>query len=142
MKIIDLNILIYGVNESSFYHTRAKEWLEGQLHGTESLGIPWIVTLGFLRIMTNGKIFPEPLGETQAIDLVDRWLTHPLVHIPAPKPDHWNLVRDLITEAGTAGNLTSDIHLAAITIQHGASLATLDDDFGRFRGLRWEKPFS
>jgi uncharacterized protein len=92
--------------------------------------------------MTNGKVFPNPLTENQAIAIVDRWITHPRVHIPAPKPDHWSLVTELLQEAGTAGNLTSDIHLAAIAILHGATLFTLDGDFGRFRGLRWEKPFS
>jgi uncharacterized protein len=95
VKIIDLNILIYGTNEDSFYHYKAKQWIEDQLNGTDSIGIPWIVLLGFLRLMTNGKVFPNPLTENQAI-----------------------------------------------TILHGAALFTLDGDFSRFRGLRWEKPFS
>lgn len=141
MILIDLNLLIYAVNEDSFYHAQARDWLEARLGGTESLGIPWIVLLGFLRIMTNGKIFPRPLKEDEAVEIIDRWLQHPLVRIPEPMPDHWKLVRELILESGTAGNLTSDIHLAAIAIRNGAKLFTLDADFSRFRGLRWEKPF-
>ncbi len=141
MILIDLNLLIYAVNEDSFYHAQARDWLEARLGGTESLGIPWIVILGFLRIMTNGKIFPRPLKEEEAVEIIDRWLQHPLVRIPEPMPDHWKLVRELILESGTAGNLTFDIHLAAIAIRNGAKLFTLDADFSRFRGLRWEKPF-
>ena len=141
MKIVDLNLLIYAVNEASAHHAQAKSWLETQMNGTESIGIPWLVILGFVRIMTNGKIFPNPLSEVQATDLIDKWLQNPLVRVPDPEPGHWRLIKELIHETGTAGNLTSDIHLAAIAIGHGAKLFTLDADFSRFRGLRWEKPF-
>ncbi len=141
MKLLDLNLLIYAVNEDTANHNTAKSWLETQFNGTESIGIPWIVILGFLRIMTNGKIFPTPLSEETAIELIDAWLQHPLITIPEPGANHWSLVKELILETGTAGNLTSDIHLAAIAIEHGAKLFTLDADFSRFKGLRWEKPF-
>ena len=141
MKLLDLNLLIYAVNEDTANHNAAKSWLETQFNGTESIGIPWIVILGFLRIMTNGKIFPNPLTEEAALNLIDAWLQHPLIQIPEPGVNHWSLVKELILETGTAGNLTSDIHLAAIAIEHGAKLYTLDADFSRFRGLRWEKPF-
>ena len=123
------------------HHNRSKVWLEAQLNGSESIGIPWLVILGFLRIMTNGKIFPSPLSEEQAIDLIDVWLNNPLVQVPDPETGHWDLVKELVLEAGTAGNLTSDIHLAAIAIGHRAKLLTLDADFSRFKGLRWERPF-
>ena len=141
MKLLDLNLLIYAVNEDTANHNTAKSWLETQFNGTESIGIPWIVILGFLRIMTNGKIFPNPLTEEAALNLIDAWLQHPLIQIPEPGVNHWSLVKELILETGTAGNLTSDIHLAAIAIEHGAKLYTLDADFSRFKGLRWEKPF-
>ena len=141
MKIVDLNLLIYAVNQDSVHHTQAKSWLETQLNGIESIGMPWLVILGFIRIMANGRIFPNPLSEIQVTDLVDEWLQNPLVRVPDPEAGHWNLVKDLILETGTAGNLTSDIHLAAIAIGHKAKLFTLDADYSRFRGLRWEKPF-
>ncbi len=141
MKLLDLNLLIYAVNEDTAHHKAAKSWLETQCNGTESIGIPWIVILGFLRIMTNGKIFPNPLTEEAALNLIDAWLQHPLMQTPEPGLNHWSLVQELILETGTAGNLTSDIHLAAIAIEHGAKLYTLDADFSRFKGLRWERSF-
>ena len=141
MIVVDLNVLIYAVDENSFHHAAARSWLEGQLNGTENIGIPWIVILGFLRIMTNGKVFPHPLTEDQAVEIIDAWIKHPLVRIPHPKENHWHLMKELIAESGTAGNLTSDIHLAAIAMQHGLKLFTLDADFSRFKGLRWERPF-
>ncbi len=46
----------------------------------------------------------------------------------------------LLEATGTAGNLTTDAHLAALAISHGATLASCDAGFGRFRHLRWEDP--
>ncbi|MBC8452459.1 MAG: type II toxin-antitoxin system VapC family toxin [Spirochaetes bacterium] len=141
MIVVDLNVLIYAVDEDSYHHTAAKAWLEKQLNGTESIGIPWVVLLGFLRIMTSRKVFSHPLTEDQTIEIIDQWLTHPLVRIPNPEHHHWFLMKELVLESGTAGNLTSDIHLAAIAMQSRAKLYTLDADFSRFNGLWWEKPF-
>jgi len=52
----------------------------------------------------------------------------------------WKILRSLLAESGTAGNLTTDAHLAALTIGHGVVLASFDTDFSRFKGLRWETP--
>jgi len=41
---------------------------------------------------------------------------------------------------GTGGNLTTDAHLAALAIEHGAELCSCDADFSRFAGLRWLDP--
>jgi predicted nucleic acid-binding protein len=38
--------------------------------------------------------------------------------------------------AGTDGNLTSDAHVGAIAIEHGAEICSTDNNFGRFDGLR------
>ncbi|MGH8488528.1 MAG: PIN domain-containing protein [Gammaproteobacteria bacterium] len=40
--------------------------------------------------------------------------------------------------AGTGGNLTTDAHLAALAIEHGATLGSFDGDFERFSGLAFE----
>jgi predicted nucleic acid-binding protein len=45
-----------------------------------------------------------------------------------------------IEEVGTAGNLTTDAHLAALAIEHQAELHSNDADFARFAGLRWKNP--
>lgn len=46
----------------------------------------------------------------------------------------------MLIGAGAADNLTSDAHLAALAIEHGATLLSFDRDFGRFAGLRWQLP--
>jgi toxin-antitoxin system PIN domain toxin len=117
-------------------------WLEDTLSGTESVGFAWIVLLGFLRLTTHPKVLPSPLSVNQALELVALWLAQPTAVIIAPGLRHFDLLCDLLSNAGTSGNLTSDAHLAAIAIEHGAQLCSTDSDFGRFAGLHWRNPLA
>lgn len=142
MKIVDANLLLYAVNEDSPRHDRARRWLEEVLSGTETVGFAWTVLLAFLRLSTRTAVFPRPLAPGEAFDLMDSWLDQPCAAIVHPTERHADLLRDLILPLGTAGNLTSDAHLAAIAIGHGAELCSSDGDFARFPGLRWTDPFA
>ena len=77
-----------------------------------------------------------------AFELVEAWLQHPMVTIVEPMERHLNILRDLVLPLGTAGNLTSDAHLAALAIEYGARLCSADNDFARFGGLRWYNPLA
>ena len=61
-------------------------------------------------------------------------------HSKAKKWLEESLFKELLTPLGTAANLTSDAHLAALTIEHGARLYSTDNDFSRFPSLRWINP--
>jgi hypothetical protein len=67
-------------------------------------------------------------------------LGDPPVRIVQPGPEHWLHVGRLLLQVGPAGNLTTDTHLAALAIEHGAALVSYDNDFARFDRLRWERP--
>ena len=140
MKIVDINLLIYAINKDAPHHFRAKKWLEDSLSGDEHLGFAWIVILGFLRIVTNGRVMPAPLSPEIAIDFVNDWLQQPPSQTVVPTHQHWAIFQELILPLGTAANLTSDAHLAALAIEHGARLYSTDNDFSRFRALRWTNP--
>lgn len=137
MKVLDVNLLLYAVNADGPHHRRAKAWLEDVLSADETVALPWVVLLGFLRLATNPRVFPRPLEPAQAVDVVDGWLARPAVVALGAGDEHWHVLRDLLEEAGTAGNLTTDAHLAALAIEHGAELHSTDTDFARFRRLRW-----
>jgi toxin-antitoxin system PIN domain toxin len=142
MKLIDLNLLLYAVNSDSAHHTRAKVWLEAVLSADEPVALPWVVLFGFLRISTNPRILSRPLPPSRAMGIVDGWLALPVVLPLAPRRDHWRLVRELLTGTGTAGNLTTDAHLAALAIENGCELCSADADFQRFPHLRWVNPLA
>jgi toxin-antitoxin system PIN domain toxin len=83
---------------------------------------------------------PTPLYPEIAMEIVEEWLHHPTVKIIAPRKRHWDILKELLTPLGTAANLTSDAHLAALAIEHGARLFSTDNDFSRFPNLRWTNP--
>jgi uncharacterized protein len=140
MKIVDINLLIYAVNKDTPHHSKAKQWIEDSLSGDEPFGFAWIVILGFLRIVTNGRIMPTPLMPEVALDLVNDWLQQPPSLTIVPADQHWSIFKELLIPLGTAANLTSDAHLAALAIEHGARLYSTDNDFSRFQSLRWANP--
>ena len=140
MKIVDLNVLLYVVNENAPHHQALLNWWEEAVNGDESMGLSWIVLLGFLRIATNPKIFPHPLEPATALGKIHTWLSLANAFVVREKAEHWEVLRTLLVETGTAGNLTTDAHLATLAISHGAVLVSCDRDFARFRGLRWENP--
>ena len=99
-----------------------------------------MVLLGFLRLTTNPRVFPHPLDPDQAVATVDAWLARDNVRVVREKDEHWKVLKKLLGRTGTAGNLTTDAHLAALAISHDAVLVSSDADFGRFKGLRWQDP--
>jgi toxin-antitoxin system PIN domain toxin len=140
MKLVDLNILLYAVNEDAVHHARVRSWWDAVMNDGAAIGLPWIVVLGFLRVSTHPAVFPRPLDPDTAIGRVDFWLSLDNTQLVREKEEHWEILRLLLKEAGAAGNLTTDAHLAALAISHGAVLVSCDNDFSRFKGLRWENP--
>jgi toxin-antitoxin system PIN domain toxin len=140
VKLPDVNLLIHATDESSPHHDAARAWLEQALSGTEEVGFAWLALLGFVRIATNPMVFANPLSPARAFEFLDSWLASPVATILHPTEGHASHLRRLLEPTGTAGNLTSDAHLAALAIEHGAEVCSHDRDFGRFKGLRWSDP--
>jgi toxin-antitoxin system PIN domain toxin len=106
------------------------------------VGLPWIVILAFVRITTRAGIMRRPLSPAEALDYVDSWLQQPCVEIIAPGEQHWPILRRLLEITGTAGNLTSDAHIATLALERGASVCSTDHDFTRFPGIRHVNPLA
>ncbi|NEW41412.1 type II toxin-antitoxin system VapC family toxin [Nocardia cyriacigeorgica] len=140
MKIVDLNVLLYAINEDSPHHRSAHAWLEEALNGVEPIGFCWAVILGYIRISTNPRIFPNPPAAEDVVSDVRSWLSSDAAVVVEPGPRHLDLMEGLLEKAGTAGNLVTDTHIAALAIEHGAGVVTFDSDFERFDGVRWSKP--
>jgi toxin-antitoxin system PIN domain toxin len=131
---------MYAVDRMAPDHEAALRWWNETLSGGETVGLAWAVLLGFVRLTTNARVVRSPLTATMALDHVDRWLGHPVSTVVEPTARHARVLRDLLGKAGTGGNLVADAHLAALAIEHGATLYSADRDFGRFGGLEWMNP--
>lgn len=140
MKVVDVNVLIYAVNRRSAHHEKVRQWWESAISAGESIGLAWVVIVGFLRLTTQRGVLDRPVTPEVAIALVDDWLAQPNIRLLSELDGHWDLLRGFLQQVGTAGNLTNDAHLAAIAIANGATLISADRDFSRFTGLRWENP--
>lgn len=140
MRLVDANVLLYAVNEDAVHHRAAKRWLDDALAGATTVGWSWIVLLAFLRVATRSGIFARPLDSSTAAAIVRQWLDAPTSVLVEPTVQHLEVLSGLLTEVGTAGNLVSDAHLAALAIEHRASVVTFDRDLARFSGIRTERP--
>ena len=142
MIVIDANLLIYSYDLDSAYHKKSHSWLEEALSGVEAVGLPWQSVSAFLRVITNRRLSGMRVSLQQAVQVVDEWLQQPNVQMLVPADQHWSVLRQMILEGQASGPLVSDAEIAAITIEHGAVLHTVDRDFARFPGLRWKNPLS
>jgi toxin-antitoxin system PIN domain toxin len=140
VRLLDLNILIYAMDESSPRHESARGWLDETLSGSRTVAFAWHVLIGFVRLSTRAAVFERALTVNDAFDVVDGWLAQPCVTVVHPTDRHAQILRGLLIPVGAAGNLTSDAHLAALAVEHGAELCSTDADFGRFSGVRWIDP--
>jgi uncharacterized protein len=138
----DVNLLIYAVNRDTTQHDRACVWLEQILSGSETVGLPWLVLVAFLRLTTHPRIFETPLDTSDALNIVNDWLAQPCVQHLDPGERHWLILSQLLRQSGSAGNLTNDAHLAALAIEHNACLHSADNDFRRFSGLKFHDPLA
>jgi uncharacterized protein len=112
------------------------------LNGREEVALGLPVLFGFVRIASNPRVFETPLPVTRATARVRTWLEGPYVHVLHPGPRHLELAFGLLDDLGSAGNLTTDVQIAALAIEHQAELHSTDHDFARFPGLRWRNPLA
>jgi toxin-antitoxin system PIN domain toxin len=138
--LVDTNLLVYASISSVPQHASARAWLAERLNGTAPVGLPWASLLGFLRIVSNPRIFAQPVPLADAWQEIERWLDCPSVWSPMPTERHRELLGPLLATIGGRANLVPDAHLAALAMEHGLILCSADSDFARFPGLRWENP--
>lgn len=140
MILPDINLLVHAYNREAARHAAARAWWERCLNGVEPVGLAWSVMIGFIRLTTNRQVLTNPWSAVDACATVRAWLERPVVAVVHPGERHAEILFGLLTLVGTAGNLTTDAHVAAIAIEHQAELHSTDTDFGRFSGLRWVNP--
>ena len=111
------------MDQTSSRHQGAKDWLDDTLSGAETVALAWNVLIGFVRLSTRAAVFERPLTVDESFTVIDGWLELPCVTVVHPTGRHAVVLRGLLEPLGAAGNLTSDAHLAALSIEHGAELS-------------------
>ena len=142
MIVIDVNLLLYATVSGFSQHETVRPWWQEMLNGSEEVGLSPPAIFGFLRIATSPRVLAAPMTAAAATGYVTDWLDRPNARFVVPGPRHLEIAFGLLREIGTAGNLTTDIQLAALALENDAEVASNDSDFGRFPALRWRNPLT
>jgi len=140
MILVDANLLLYAYHPRSAQHEASRRWLEGVLGGPDLVRFSWLTLWAFLRIATNTRVFEQPLSADEAWEAVDEWLAQPNAGILDPGERHRDILAALMRDGQATGPDVMDAVIAALAVEHGATLCTTDRDFARFPGLEWTNP--
>lgn len=140
--LLDANLLLYAVDRSSPQHRAAAAWLTKILNGRRRVGLPWQTVGAFLRIATHPRVTTHPLSSAAACRHVESWLAADPTWIPPATERTAAVYAELVDSLTVTGNLVPDAMLAALAIEHGLTVMTVDTDFARFPDLRWDNPLA
>lgn len=142
MELPDINVLIYAHRGDAPEHHRYAAWLRRIAGGAEPFALSSFTLGGFVRIVTNPRIFDPATPLETAIAFCEKFLERPQAVLVQPSRRHWSIFVDLLRRTEIQGAGVSDVHLAALAIEHGCELVTTDGDFARFPDLRWRHPLA
>jgi toxin-antitoxin system PIN domain toxin len=140
MVLFDVNVLIYATDADAVDHKKYRRWLNTLIESKSAFGAAELVMSGFLRNVTNRRIFKTPTKLGDALNIVQRIRDRPNCVVVQPGPRHWEIFVDLCRRVNAHGNIVADAYLAALAIETGSEWHTADRDYSRFPGLRWRHP--
>ena len=140
VQLADVNPFIYAHRPESLRHDEYRQWLTDSLQGPEPFGVSELVLSGFLRVVTNHRVYREPTPPDVALAFCDAVRAAPASTPVRAGADHWDVFADLCRVVSARGNVVPDAYHAALAIEHGATWLTTDRAFARFPGLRWQHP--
>jgi uncharacterized protein len=132
----DINVLVAASRSDHPNHSVARKWLEEALDACEgggSIELLPMVAAGFLRLVTNVRVFPDPSPTEQAVAFIDALLTVPGVEMPECGRE-WPTLRRLCLDGILSGNAIPDAWIAAVVKVMNGRLVTLDRGFARLLG--------
>ena len=140
MIVVDVNLPLYAHITAFPQHERARQWWEDVLSSERAVGLCPVTVFGFVRLATNRRVIDPPMPGEAARGHARGWRARPGVESLVPGPRHVDVAFGLLADLGTAANLSTDVQLAALSLEYDAELYSADTDFGRFADVRWENP--
>jgi toxin-antitoxin system PIN domain toxin len=136
----DVNVFVYAFRSDTPRHDDYRQWLEAKLSGHEPIGVSEAVLSSLIRVTTNHRIFREPSTLTRSISFCTEVLDAPGAVALRPGTRNWELFTTLCEGGGAIGNLVPDAYLAALALEHGATLVSTDRGMRRWPGLAIRHP--
>ena len=136
MKLVDANVLVHAANADAREHPSARKWIEAAFLEYRANRIRVDRAARLYSRFYSTRSASQASQNCRRVRVVEDWLRADNAVVVHPGENHAAILRSLLEPVGTAGNLTSDAHLAALAIEHGAELVSFDRDFNRFERLR------
>lgn len=141
MIVPDANLLVFAYHDESPFYAEARRWWEDLVNGDETIGIPWVVSAAFIRLIGGTIALNRPMSPAEAVQQVRQWFGHEHIAPLNPGERHLEYLEQNLAIAGAAGSLATDAHIAALAMENGAVVHTHNArDFQRFDGLLWQNP--
>ena len=140
MIVPDVNLLVYAYHEDDPNHAAARRWWEGLINGVETVGVPWAVSMGFVRLMSNPRVLTYPMSPSAATVHVESWFRYDHINPISPGADHLAHFRRSLDAAGGGSKLVTDAYIAALALERQATVHSNDSDFDRFPRLQRQNP--
>lgn len=136
MLLLDVNVVLAAHRDDHPYHVAVRKWFDVLLAGDEPFTVPTVVWGSFLRLATNRRLFPVPTPRAEAFAFVSATCAQPHHLLTSPGSRHLELLVRVCSDADAVGDLVPDAILAAVALEHGCEIATLDRDFARFSSVQ------
>ena len=142
MLLSDINVLVNAFRTESTDHEQCHAFIQEMVNGDSSYAVSDYVVNGFIRMVTNRRIYLDPDPLDHAVEFAETYRNQPHAVLVGGKDRHWEIFTRLGRQTGAKGNLIPDTYLAALAIEHGCEFVTCDTDFAKFQGLRWRHPLN
>lgn len=140
MNLPDVNVLVHALRPDASAHDQCRSWLDVTAASSRPFALTPSVLSGTVRVLTHPRVFAPPSDLALVLHELGRLVDAPNAVVVTPGRRHWSILAELCRQAGARGNLVPDAALAAVSIEHGCRLITLDRDFARFDGVEWAPP--
>ena len=140
MKIPDAGVLVQAFRADAPEHSLCREWLQSVVDGDARFGVAPRVLADVVRTATDPRVFLRPNKPARVVEFCEALLEQPHCVRVEPGPKHWSVFARLCETTEARGALTGLAWNAALAIEWGCEWITLDRDYARFAGLRWQLP--
>ena len=127
----DVNVLVAAFRDEHPHHAVARDWLTQALEDCGrggSVELLPMVAAGFVRVVTNPKVFPARVGARAAHAFIRSILSVPGTAMPRLGAE-WKVFEKLCVEGELSGPGVTDGWIAAAVRANGLCLVTFDTDF-------------
>lgn len=140
MLVCDVNVLIATYRADHPHHEGVYAWWIATLASGHKIHVPDIVWVGFVRVVTNPRVFAVPASIGEACDFAEAVRAHPAHSAGWTSETAFSEFMARCRGDQVSGNLVTDAWIAATAIAMAAPVVTLDRDFRLFDGLRMVEP--